>query len=171
VRWWPFLFALAGCGRLGFAELDDRDSGATGDGGPGDGSAGDAIDAPDQPAACATNPQYLLGDNGVRYHQLALFRTWDQAQEICAAEGAHLPIIDDAMEAQESLINDWVGITDVLVEGEWRTVKGDLATFLPWAAGEPGGGTTDNCGRIDNSGVLEARECIDLRDFSCECPD
>ena len=170
MRWWSLVVVLAGCGRLGFAELDDRDSGATGDGGPGDGSMVlDSHDA-DQPAACATNPEYVVGDNGTRYRQLALFKSWDDAQAFCELDGAHLPIIDDAMEAQESLINDWVGITDVLVEGEWRTVKGNLATFLPWGAGEPAGGTTDNCGRIDNSGVLEARECIDARDFSCECP-
>ena len=33
------------------------------------------------------------------------------------------------------LENYWLGISDVVVEGEWRTDKGDLQTYLNWASG------------------------------------
>jgi hypothetical protein len=96
--------------------------------------------------------------------------SWLDANAACIAEGAHLPIVDDAIEAANGQIGDWIGITDVAVEDEWRTLRGDIATYLPWASGEPDGGTLENCGRLDDaSGLFEARDCASLRDFSCEC--
>lgn len=53
-------------------------------------------------------------------------------------------------------------------EGTWLTVRGTPATYLPWIVGEPDGGTAQNCGRTSSTG-FEARECIDLRDYVCEC--
>ena len=154
-----------GCGRIGFGVSE-----------PTDGSSGDSIDGPggdagflDGPAACLTNPSYVtVGGLTSKYKPGGIDLSWPAAKAACEADGAYLPILDDAAEANNSIIGDWVGITDVAVEGVWMTVKGDPAPFEPWEPGEPDGGTTENCGRLEDN-QLESRDCADTRDYSCEC--
>lgn len=166
----PALVAAAGCGRLGFdttpavdATLDeDAPSDATTDTATPDA----LLDAPT--AACLSNTAYVaVGGQAHRYRQVTAAATWDAARQACSTDGAYLWIPDDAGEAN-ALDGDWIGITDAAIEGTWLTVRGDTATYLPWLAGEPDGGSSENCGRTDGTG-FEARECVDVRDYVCEC--
>ena len=84
------------------------------------------------------------------------------------ADGADLWVFDDVVE-QSAFTGDWIGITDELTENVWRTVDGTVASFLPFLAGEPDGGTDENCLRNESNG-FEDRECTDQRDYVCECP-
>lgn len=155
------LLGLAGCGRIGF---DGRaDAGLRPD-------AGDANPV-DVPAAgvCADDARYVaVAGLPHRYRTVAVERSWDQARTDCAADGAYLAIPDDALEAGSEAIRDWVGITDAVQDGVWLTLDGVPATFLPWLPGQPDGGPTENCARLEDD-QLEDRECTDLRDYSCEC--
>jgi hypothetical protein len=159
------LFAC-GCGRIGFAtgseaidasDAPRADAGAPGDDGPRDANA-----------ACQANPAYVaVGGLAHTYRQPAALITWDEARLDCANDGAFLAVMNDAMEAA-ALDGDWIGLTDVEVEGVWLTVNGEPAPYLAWVAGEPDGGTAENCARNDTLG-FEARACTDLRDYVCEC--
>lgn len=169
MRWWPYLLLAAGCGRLGFDLPGEGEDGPPAEAGadppadgtaPGDGAAG----------ACRTNALYVSrGALPHRYRTVASNLSWVQARTACGDDGAYLAIPDDAAEAA-LLDGDWMGLTDAAVEGQWLTVFGAPAPFLPWAAGEPDGGVTENCARLDdNTLLLEARACADMRDYICEC--
>lgn len=171
MRWWPYLLLAAGCGRLGFdARRVDLD-GPPSDG-PTDAPAVDApsIDARIDPAICRTDPRYgSLGGLPHRYRLVSLQVSWSQARAACESDGAYLAIPSDAAEVPV-LDGDWMGLTDAAAEGQWLTVRGAAAPFLPWGTGEPAGGTDKNCARLDNgTGLLEARDCTDGRDYVCEC--
>jgi hypothetical protein len=163
--------ASAACGRIGFDEAKDApavEDARHADAAPGDtGGSGDAA-----PGACRTNADY--GPAGGSAHAYKVVAngdaSWEMARVSCEADGAYLAILDDAAEAGLLPGNGWIGATDAAMEGVWLTVRGAPAPFLPWKAGEPNGGTTENCARFD-SGLrqLESRRCTDLRDWTCEC--
>lgn len=188
---------LAGCGRIGFepgqvadspAGDDDAASCPTGQTMCADGCADLGIDPKHcgdctttcagacaggscVPAACTSNAMYVVIAALPHTYKQVTGRTitWDDAVADCAADEAYLVILDDQAEAA-ALGTDWVGITDRGVEGTWITVRGDPAPFEPWDAGEPSGGTAQNCARLDDTtNLLEARACTDTRNFSCEC--
>lgn len=170
MRWWPYLLLAAGCGRLGFDGI-----GVDAKGPPSDGSSdaledAPAIDAPTEPAVCRTDPRY--GSRGAQPHLYRIVSqqtSWTEAKLTCARDGAYLAIPSNATEVP-LLDGDWMGLTDVAAEGQWLTVRGEAAPFLPWGTGEPAGGLEKNCARLDTSlERLEARECSDLRDYVCEC--
>jgi hypothetical protein len=170
VRGLAIVIALSSCGRIGFdpgtpVDVDARSSDGNG--------ANDASDAPSDgpPSACQTDARYRnIAGLTSRYRTVAVDLPWDAARSDCEADGAHLTILDDANEAASNAVGDWVGITDETQEGTWRTIKGGVATFLPWQSGQPDGNTTENCARLDDTtNELEDRACTDSRDYSCEC--
>ena len=69
------------------------------------------------------------------------------ARDKCTSDASylHLPFPANAAQNQwykaysEAVGFDayWLGISDVDVEGEWRTDKGDLQTYFIWANGQP----------------------------------
>lgn len=158
---------LAGCGRLGFDEpAVDAPTGLDVPDVMDDAAVGDA------PAArCKTDARYrVVSGFTSTYLDSVQDASWDDARAACVADGAHLAIAETAGEASLAAIGDWLGISDVAVEGEWRTLDGALATYLPWAAGQPDGGATENCVRLDDATqTIEDRACADLRDYTCEC--
>ncbi|PSN46950.1 hypothetical protein C0J52_12567 [Blattella germanica] len=80
---------------------------------------------------------------GLGYYKLhAVLKTWFEARDICAQEGAHLPVINSDREANALLHfwtphpkianlydwrNDWafIGFHDQFVEGEYVTIFGN----------------------------------------------
>lgn len=160
------LVSLIGCGRIGFDGPGERDAAAIDDAALGDSAAPDGAQA-----ACKNDPRYRAAAGLTSTYRLsAIDRSWADAKADCELDGARLAIIDDAVEASSALIGDWVDLTDSAREGEWVTSRGDLAPFLVWAAGEPDGGTAENCGRLDDSvNAFQDRGCEDTRDYSCEC--
>lgn len=111
------------------------------------------IDAP--PAAtCPSNFMALPNDatNPHRYARAPASLNWTQQQTYCAnvSTKAYLAIPDDATELTglamvAGATPFWVGISDITTENTFVTVLGATATFLPWTAGQPDGGTTENC--------------------------
>ena len=64
--------------------------------------------------------------------------SWDDAQAKAVAEGAHLVAINDIAE-QAWLMRIfgtapyWIGLTDVVQEGKWEWMSGELVTYTNWA--------------------------------------
>jgi hypothetical protein len=168
VRRW-LLILMTGCGRISFDILGDDVPGDASN----DGSAGDAlVDAPPDAItvrACHSDGRYETFPGLTNtYREGAALVSWSQARLDCMADDADLWVVESALE-QNAFTGDWTGITDDVVENEWRKLDGTLATFLPFQVGEPDGGNSDNCIRTDNAG-FEDRSCNDLRDYVCECP-
>jgi hypothetical protein len=195
---WTWLVVAAGCGRVGFglggdpsgdliipdADRDavsvvgvDADSGALDGAIDGtidaavDAAIDMAIDTPAQQAACLSNPAYTtLGSQPHTYRYYTTQVQWQPAVDLCAADGAHLVILDNSTEAS-LLQNTWVGVSDIANEGVWITVLGDPAPYLPWMPGEPDGGTASNCVRFqDSSNQISDWDCVsNVREAMCEC--
>jgi hypothetical protein len=105
--------------------------------------------------------------------------SWTTAKQTCETDGTHLIIVDTAAEAtaigaQLQYASTWPyfwdGVTDAAQEAAWKTVLGGDATYLPWAQGQPSGGTTQNCAVFDQNGaLLYDYDCATASPFACEC--
>jgi hypothetical protein len=161
------------------------------------GSNDAAIDAPvmliDAPPDAPTTHTCPAGYNAVQgapatsKYKLFSFGTggadqtagFTAANQACATDGTHLIIAETAAEAAaigaqlqyaQSWPYFWDGVTDAAQEGSWKTVLGGDATYLPWASGQPSGGTAQNCAVFDQAGVLlYDYDCITASPFACEC--
>jgi hypothetical protein len=161
------LLVLVGCGRISFDPITGQGSNTPVDAppdGPTDGPPGDAM-----VRACQSDNRYV-GAAGLAntYREATALVSWDAARADCIADEADLWVVENTTE-QLAFTGDWTGITDVAAENVWRKVDGTVATFLPFAAGEPDGADIENCIRTDVSG-FEDRDCGDARDYVCECP-
>lgn len=105
---------------------------------------------------------------------------FNQAVTACTTAGGYVAIPNDASEiaALDAVSQNpnqpgyWVGITDTAVEGEWRTVLGDPATYLPWKPdpnGQPNGGTAANCVVAFNEELYDVDCAMAAYVFVCEC--
>jgi hypothetical protein len=88
---------------------------------------------------------------------------WPQAEAMCESFGAHLAVIETQAEAMSLPGPAWVGISDRVTEGTFRSVTGPVIAFTFWASGEPSGGN-QSC--VHTSGVNDAR----WRDGPCTFP-
>lgn len=100
-----------------------------------------------------------------------------QATQLCTGPKTHLAVLNSAQEATALgaaiAVNPrspyfWNGITDAATEGMWLTMAGAAVSFLPWAQGEPGGGTNSNCA-LTLGGNLYDWPCGARYPFACEC--
>ena len=160
------LTVLAGCGRIAFDVVDQAAS---------DAPAGDAPQTDGAPSdgptvrACHTDSRYETAPGLVNtYREGAPLVSFAQARADCKLDDADLWVVESLTE-QLAFTGDWTGITDEATENMWLKLDGTPATYLPFLALEPDGGTAENCIRTDTSG-FEDRECGDLRDYVCECP-
>lgn len=162
------LLVVAGCGRLGFDVVPQVVDSGGGDGAT-DGPQTDGLATDTPKPACQTSGAYVAA-NGLTnlYREVTLGESFANARADCVADEADLWVVESTLE-QNAFTGDWTGITDEAAENVWRKLDGTVATFLPFAAGEPDGGTVENCIRTD-SGGFEDRDCADLRDYVCECP-
>uniref|UniRef100_A0A1V1G515 Putative LPSBP5 n=1 Tax=Reticulitermes speratus TaxID=60591 RepID=A0A1V1G515_9NEOP len=103
---------------------------------------------------------------------------WVEARDICEKEGAHLAVINSEAEAKfvSSLWTstlDWayIGTHDLYVEGKYVTLYNETlsdAGYDRWYAGEPNGGTSENCGVINRNTLLGNYFCNLPLPFFCE---
>ena len=86
---------------------------------------------PDVPSVWIVNPE-----NGHAYKWIAC-NDWEDAQDQAAGEEAHLVTIANEAEQiwLESIFGSgpyWIGLTDVLKEGEWIWETGEPVTYTNW---------------------------------------
>ena len=149
---------------------------------PGDASLDDAngqlvFDVPfddTAPVNCPASYQ-SIGVPGSKYRGVDNSVTWAQAQAACVADGTHLLIINDLNERSvvPALLPTrdlWIGVTDLVALGAWRTVTGDAATYLPWDNSEPDNAADERCVETEYPlfNYID-QDCTSGRRFVCEC--
>ncbi len=98
-------------------------------------------------------PTKTFNYNGKEYEIYEDTVDWNTAKSICDAKGGHLVTFSDTEEnevvfnAIQSVNKDsyWIGYTDIVSEGEWRSVDAphDTLSYKNWNVNEPGNGS--NC--------------------------
>jgi hypothetical protein len=143
---------------------------------------------PDAPVARTCGPSFSAvtgATTGATYRAVPMRATFDAAEAACALDGAHVAVIDDDAEARalDAFLADdpsspyfWVGVGDWSSEGEYTTVAGARATYLPWGNDQPTGASDpdEDCalqGTEDSGepGALFDYECDGLQYYVCEC--
>jgi len=179
-----------GCGRYGFEDsgLEGLDASGPDAGGPstnpdaapgspdaGAGSPDAAAGSPDAGSSflCAATYTFTLGTSKYRLNGTD---TWLSSELDCASDGAgmHLAVIDDAAEltgliALAGANATWVGVSDRVVEGTWRSVTGGNAAVLPWSSGAPTAGGPDCVEWNPTTNQFTDVACNASRYRICEC--
>lgn len=139
--------ALAGCAFSGSAGSD-----VTPDAAP-DATPDAEVDGMPVTNLCTTAYQIVVGTPLTsRYRKLDVAKSWDQQAALCAADGAHLVVLESdaerrAIETFGANVRGyfWIGLTDREVEGEWKTVKGQVLSAADltalWGPSQPATGT------------------------------
>lgn len=78
--------------------------------------------------------------NGHSYYRSTGNATWTVARQNCINMGGHLVTVTSA--AENTFIfnlwpSGWIGLTDELVEGQWKWVTGESYSYTSWNGGEP----------------------------------
>jgi hypothetical protein len=78
--------------------------------------------------------------NGHSYYRSTGTMTWTAARQACLNMGGHLVTVTTA--AENNFIynlwpSGWIGLTDEVVEGQWRWVTGETYSYQSWNSGEP----------------------------------
>ena len=114
--------------------------------------------------------------NGHTYHFLTTLKTWEQAQQSCAALGSYgVVVINNNAEEQwlqgyEGTARWWISYSDRIVEGGWRWYNG-ASTYNNWAPGEPNDGWSSEDCAVDNhssTGAWNDVVCDGLYGYICE---
>jgi hypothetical protein len=164
LRWLALAVALGGCGRISFDEQAvPRDA------------AVDArkffIDGMECP------PGYTFDTMGCyRAHNVVTApRTWLEAEAECEADavGSHLAVISSVAEVPVldrqqpgTIIDHWIGMTDVVTDGAFLNVDNRASTYVNWAAGEPVAG--NDCVLFNDDQTLSSAPCSKGDDYVCE---
>ncbi|XP_033338705.2 hemolymph lipopolysaccharide-binding protein [Megalopta genalis] len=107
---------------------------------------------------------------------------WNEAREICMAEGGQLAVIDSAEKeavfrnwmTNETIDGIWIGIHDFFEQGSWLDLAGERiasTSYYPWAKHQPSSEDNHRCGILwrtrTTAGISNAR--CDIREsFICE---
>lgn len=98
--------------------------------------------------------------------------TWETAQATCKNSGGTLAIITSSTEnyyiytlTQTSV---WIGANDKTSEGSFIWDDNTALSFSAWGAGEPNGGTSENCVEMTPYGYWNDAACSTTRSFVCE---
>jgi Ca2+-binding RTX toxin-like protein len=113
--------------------------------------------------------------NGKSY-LLSSAGTWTQAQAQAVSLGGNLVTVNDAAENQFLVntfgnLNRWIGLTDEVVEGQFKWVNGEAVTYTNWIPGQPdnAGGNQDYVyidstqKRWDDFGIGTAQGIIEIQ--------
>lgn len=96
--------------------------------------------------------------NGHRYSFFDEAMPWASAKQRCEELDGHLVVFETKAEADficktfADKGGAWMGLTNSDADKKWRTIHGDLATYLPWGKRElhPGGSEHEvSCGFAD----------------------
>jgi len=78
--------------------------------------------------------------NGHSYYRSTGSMTWTNARQACLNMGGHLVTVTSQSE-NNFIFNlwpsGWIGLTDEVVEGQWRWVTGEPFSWSNWNGGEP----------------------------------
>ncbi|XP_033624642.1 macrophage mannose receptor 1-like [Asterias rubens] len=105
--------------------------------------------------------------------------TWEEAENQCHSEGAHLVSIADIKEQQffYSRVNYlstgalWIGASDLGGEGGFRWTDGSPFNYFNWDSGEPNndGLAGENCCDFyTGSGKWNDNKCFQVRPYACK---
>jgi len=142
---------MAGCGRIGFSDTTQLPTDAA-------------------PFVCPLS--FTSSAGGYCYLYVDAPQVdWPTAEQNCeATPGAHLAVIDGSTEAKAVVALGlgqviWIGETDRLVEGDYRTVTGQ-PPYLNWEATFPMG--APDCVEINASGHIKDLDCAGNNQALCE---
>ena len=98
---------------------------------------------------------------------------WTFAMTNCMNHGGYLLEIETAEE--NTFIRSafpsgdyWIGGSDLAQEGTFIWYSGNPLTFTAWLSGEPNGGNSENCIRIDTDGKWRDKSCSWALHSICE---
>ena len=131
------------------------------------------IDAP----GCAPGFLALPGVFGHLYYVITASADYGTQRMTCASHGGttYLAIPDDINELQAlvTAVNQpamWVGIDDLIVQGNWTTVRGAQATYLPWDTGQPDNQPPgEQCVAALANDSYDDQQCSTTLPAACEC--
>ena len=195
MRIWFLLGTLAACsfdGQAGGSDGPERVDGRARDARIPDGPPGvDAkVDARPADAAGECPPGYEVLGASLTHYRIVDSPTaaWDAAAADCNDDDdeaiytghTHLAVIGDEVErlgiTPSFSGNRWVGLTDAVTEGTFLWVTAEdtggypvVGQEPPWDAGDPDGGTTENCVRFKTSFGFEDKVCTAAMAYLCEC--
>lgn len=103
---------------------------------------------------------YIGSLNGIHYYLSTNQLTWTQAAAQAVANGGHLAVVPNAavnnfLQANNSGLQAYIGLTDEITEGSFRWVDGSPLTYTNWNPGEPnnaGGGNGEDYVVMFNTG-------------------
>ena len=118
--------------------------------------------------------------NGHSYYRSTGSMTWTDARQACLNMGGHLVTVTSP--AENNFIfnlwpNGWIGLTDEVVEGQWRWVTGEPFSWSNWNGGEPnnagnedyiqfvGGGKWNDLPNVSLPYVLEFEYIVTYTDW------
>jgi hypothetical protein len=142
MRRWLSLVLLAGCG----ASVQDGGSGTPDSPGPTPPDAPDVIDAPIDARPCTGGDANMTAPDGSCLLRFAAPITYTNAIALCAANNAHLAILDsqalsDAAIAFVGARDAWIGLDDRTTENTFVWIDGSPLVFRAFAAMEPNNGS------------------------------
>jgi hypothetical protein len=122
-----------------------------------DGLDNDCNGKVDEGGVCTSLNCPAASFNGHSYLFCQDTKTWPDALAACQSAGMSLLSINDAQEEMWvygvadmfSTEKSWMGINDTMNDGDFVWANGDPVTYTDWEAGEPNGGTGENCGQIN----------------------
>ena len=100
--------------------------------------------------------------------------SWNDAEDYCRGEGAHLVSVHSAKENEfvRSLDSGylWLGGTDEDTEGIWRWTDGSAFSFKNWKRGEPNNHGNEHCVHTDigDNQQWNDNQCTDKLKFVCK---
>jgi hypothetical protein len=123
--------------------------------------------------ACMTDPTYTARGE----HRYKSYPTpsvdYDTAIDRCAADGAHLVVIDSVTENEQAkgLISGdtWIGLDDLTVDNDFHWVTGATSTFRSFSTGVPAIKEDDDCVFFGMDGKWDVTGCATAKRVLCEC--
>jgi hypothetical protein len=165
------LAAVSACDYPALSRIADGAVGGD-DGAIDDGLDDDARDL----SGCPAGYTSLAGAGTHRYRLLPTSTTWVNQRDACIAESTHLAVPRASAElaavvALSATPRTWIGINDLGVEGNYRTVLGLSPSYVPWDAAEPDNGTTmqQDCVAALSTGAIATDVCTTSFAAVCEC--
>jgi hypothetical protein len=121
-----------------------------------------------------SDPDYVFSgdDQGPTFQIIEGNFTWQEAKADAEAKGGRLAVLDtqekiDASNAYLQELGEWptllIGLTDEVVEGDWRWITGELLTVNSWGIGEPNNDRNEDYALIYGNSIIWNDSPIRLR--------